>query len=562
MGNYYKDNDRLEKYLNNQLMNKVVSLHEQNFSYFKTDKKAPQNTNDAIFCYKQALVTLGEICADTIAVNSVSVDDQGPVFKDGSVFYHEKTIMNNNILKLASLYGITLPRSYGGLFFPITVSVMASEIIARADASFQNIWSLQDCAETILRFGSEDLKSELLPLVCNGATCSMDLTEPNSGSDLQSVSLKASWNEKDSVWRLNGVKRFITNGDADIHLVLARSEDNVSDGRGLSLFVYRKSDKGMTVRRIENKIGIVGSPTCEISFNNAPASLIGERKMGLIKYVMSLMNMARLGIGAQSVGIGEAAIREAEQYAATRKQFGVPIISLPAIREMIRNMRSKLDASRALLYETAYQADISKALMEKSKSEELTPTEKIMLKESNKRADMLTPILKLISSEYCNQIAYDAIQIFGGSGYVKDFIVERLYRDARVTSIYEGTSQMQVVAASKYIINKDALTAIDSYLEKIKDNRAKEILTELRDELKNAIDYCSIQPREYSIFHMRRMVEMAGCIIMSALLYINCEDLRDKESALFHTSTTVALVKNNNSLIQNRDFFNSVFSSQ
>ncbi|MDE7451893.1 MAG: acyl-CoA dehydrogenase family protein, partial [Paramuribaculum sp.] len=421
----------------------------------------------------------------------------------------------------AGLIGRSMPRRLGGLNFPITPYIMAADIVSRADAGFENLWGLQDCAETIYEFADEDQKQRYIPRVCQGETMSMDLTEPDAGSDLQSVMLKATKKE-DGTWVLNGVKRFITNGDSDIHLVLARSEEGTKDGRGLSMFIYDKRNGGVDVRRIENKMGIKGSPTCELTYKNAPAELCGSPRLGLIKYVMALMNGARLGIAAQSVGISERAYREALAYAKDRKQFGKAIIEFPAVYEMLAVMKAKLDASRALLYETSRFVDVYKIYDDIAKERTLTPEERKEAKYYSKLADACTPLVKGMGSEYCNQNTYDCIQIHGGSGFMKDYACERIYRDARITSIYEGTTQLQVVAAIRHVTT-------GTYLSLIKEYEAKEVKPELK-WVKDALVAMTARYEEavktvveandnaFSDFMARRLVEMAGVIIMSYLL--------------------------------------------
>ncbi|MCK9305716.1 MAG: acyl-CoA dehydrogenase family protein, partial [Bacteroidales bacterium] len=422
--------------------------------------------------------------------------------------------------------------------------VMSAELVSRADAGFANIWGLQDCAETIHEFGSEELKNEFLPRINNGETCSMDLTEPDAGSDLQAVMLKATFDSSKGYWLLNGVKRFITNGDANIKLILARSEEQTKDGRGLSYFVYDKSWGGVTVRRIENKLGIKGSPTCELVFKDARAKLVGERRMGLIKYVMSLMNSARLGVAAQSVGISEAAFREALKYAAEREQFGKPIIQFPAVFEMLALIKAKLRASRSLLYETTRFVDMYKAYNYISMERKLTPEERNESKYYQRLADMYTPMVKMMASEYCNQNAYDSLQIHGGSGFMKDYPIERIYRDARITTIYEGTSQLQVVSAQRYVTN-------GAYLEKIRDYETAEVkpeflhlkkmLVRMADQYKQAVEKISGEDEETMDFHARRLVEMAAHIIMSHLLISDAQrEGSFTESALIYTKKAKA----------------------
>ncbi|MFO7616129.1 MAG: acyl-CoA dehydrogenase family protein [Bacteroidales bacterium] len=491
---------------------------------------------DALDTYDQVLEIIGDICENTIAPNAESIDREGPHLVGNRVEYARGTQENLDVLTQAGLIGMSLPRKYGGLNFPVTPYVIAAELVSRADAGFANIWGLQDCAETIHEFASEEVKDSYLPRFQDGATAAMDLTEPDAGSDLQAVQLKAHFDEKRGTWLLNGVKRFITNGDADVSLVLARSEEGTTDGRGLSLFVHDRNKGGLIVRRIENKMGIKGSPTCELVFKDAPAELIGDRRMGLIKYVMSLMNSARLGIGAQSVGIAEAAYREAIKYANEREQFGKPIIQFPAVYEMLTLMRVKLQASRVLLYETARYVDVYKAYNFIAEERKLEKEEREEQKYYQRLADVFTPLVKLMSSEYCNQIAYDAIQVHGGTGFMKDFPVERIYRDARITSIYEGTSQLQVVAAIRGVTTGTYLSRIreyDSVRVGADQEELKKRLSEMTAEFEMAVHKSQkANEGEYFDFHSRRLVEMAGHIIMGYLLVIDAErDPSLKESA-------------------------------
>jgi alkylation response protein AidB-like acyl-CoA dehydrogenase len=399
---------------------------------------------------------------------------------------------------------------------------MAADMVSRADAGFENLWGLQDCAETLYEFGSEDQHQRYITRVCAGETMSMDLTEPDAGSDLQSVMLKATYDEAEGCWRLNGVKRFITNGDSDIHLVLARSEDGTKDGRGLSMFIYDKKNGGVNVRRIENKLGIKGSPTCELVYRNAKAELCGERRLGLIKYVMALMNNARLGIMAQAVGLCEAAHREGYKYACERHQFGKAIINFPAVYEMVALMRARTDAARTMLYETARFVDVYKALDDISRERKLTPEERQEQKRYAKLADAYTPMGKAMSTEYANQNAYDAIQIHGGSGFMKDYTCERLYRDARITNIYEGTTQLQVVAAIRHVTT-------GTYLNQLRAYEALEYRPELEGYRKRLAGMTATYEKlvatvteakdnEYLDFMARRLVESAACCILGYLL--------------------------------------------
>lgn len=522
MANFYTDNPSLKHHLHHPLMERIVELKERGFADKDKYDYAPQDFEDAMDSYEKVLEIVGEICGEIIAPNAEGVDHEGPSVANGRVTYAKGTQENLEAVRRAGLMGIAMPRRYGGLNFPIVPYIMAADLVSRADASFENLWGLQDCAETLYEFGSEEQRQRYIPRVCAGETMSMDLTEPDAGSDLQSVMLKATFNEQDNCWYLNGVKRFITNGDADIHLVLARSEEGTHDGRGLSMFIYDKRNGGVNVRRIENKMGIKGSPTCELVFKNAKAELCGDRKLGLIKYVMALMNGARLGIMAQAVGLSEAAYREGYNYACERKQFGKAIIEFPAVYEMVALMRAKADASRAMLYETARFVDVYKALDDISKERKLTPEERQELKKYSKLADAFTPMGKGMTTEFANQNAYDAIQIHGGSGFMKDYACERIYRDARITNIYEGTTQLQVVAAIRHVTT-------GTYLNQIKAYEAIEYKSELAS-LKNRLvamteKYAAIVAKvtetknnEYIDFQARRMVEAAAHCVFGYLL--------------------------------------------
>lgn len=524
MANFYTDNPDLRHHLNHPMMRKIVELKERNFADAKSYDYAPVDFEDAMDNYERVLDIVGEICGNTIAENAESVDHEGASCSDGHAHYASATEQNLDVCRKAGLMGMSMPRRFGGLNFPITPYIMAADIVSRADTGFENLWGLQDCAETIYEFASEEQKAKYIPRVCEGETMSMDLTEPDAGSDLQSVMLKAT-EQPDGTWRLNGVKRFITNGDSDIHLVLARSEDGTKDGRGLSMFIYDKRDGGVTVRRIENKMGIKGSPTCELVYKDAKAELVGSRRMGLIKYVMALMNGARLGIAAQSVGVSEIAYREALGYARERKQFGKAIIEFPAVAEMLSVMKAKLDASRTLLYECARYVDLYKAYEDIAKERSLTPEERKEMKAYSRLADALTPMAKGMTSEYCNQNAYDCIQIHGGSGFMKDYACERIYRDARITSIYEGTTQLQVVAAIRHVTTGTYLELIRSYAaqpvaEGMEDVKA--MLDAMTEKYAAAVEaVTAVGDTRYTDFMARRLVEMAAGIVMSYLLLLD-----------------------------------------
>ena len=538
MANYYTDHPEIEFHLNHPLMKRVVDLKERNYAEKDQFEDAPVNYEDAIENYKRLLDITGDVAANIIEPNSEDVDLEGPHLENGRMIYASKTFENLDATRKAGLWGLSMPRRYGGLNLPNAIFSMASEIIAAADAGFQNIWSLQSCIDTLYEFGSEEQRQKYIPRICAGETMSMDLTEPDAGSDLQRVMLKATQDE-DGTWRLNGVKRFITNGDSDIHLVLARSEEGTKDGRGLSMFIYDKRDGGVTVRHIEHKLGIHGSPTCELVYKNAKAELCGNTRLGLIKYVMALMNGARLGIAAQSVGVEQEAYNEGLAYAKERAQFGEKIINFPAVYDMLSRMKAKLDAGRSLLYCCARYVDIYKALEDIARDTKLTPEERQEMKKYTRLADAFTPLAKGMNSEYANQNAYDAISIHGGSGFIMEYKCQRLFRDARIFSIYEGTTQLQVVAAIRYITNGTYLSIIKEMLENevsddlkaLKERVAK--LVELYEAAINKVKEANDQA--VHDFLARRLYNMTGDIVMSLLIL----DDATKSPELFAKSANV-----------------------
>ena len=538
MANYYTDHPEIEFHLNHPLMKRVVDLKERNYAEKDQFEDAPVNYEDAIENYKRLLDITGDVAANIIEPNSEDVDLEGPHLENGRMIYASKTFENLNATRKAGLWGLSMPRRYGGLNLPNAIFSMASEIIAAADAGFQNIWSLQSCIDTLYEFGSEEQRQKYIPRICAGETMSMDLTEPDAGSDLQRVMLKATQDE-DGTWRLNGVKRFITNGDSDIHLVLARSEEGTKDGRGLSMFIYDKRDGGVTVRHIEHKLGIHGSPTCELVYKNAKAELCGNTRLGLIKYVMALMNGARLGIAAQSVGVEQEAYNEGLAYAKERAQFGEKIINFPAVYDMLSRMKAKLDAGRSLLYCCARYVDIYKALEDIARDTKLTPEERQEMKKYTRLADAFTPLAKGMNSEYANQNAYDAISIHGGSGFIMEYKCQRLFRDARIFSIYEGTTQLQVVAAIRYITNGTYLSIIKEMLEsEVSDDLKplKERVAKLVDLYEAAINKVK-EANDQAIhdFLARRLYNMTGDIVMSLLIL----DDATKAPEMFQKSANV-----------------------
>ncbi len=522
MANYYTDHPEIAFHLEHPLMKRLVELKEKNYADAASHEDAPVDYEDAIENYRRILNITGDVAANVIEPNSESVDLEGPHLENGRMIYASKTFENLDVTRKAGLYGVSMPRRYGGLNLPMVIFSMMSEVISASDAGFQNIWSLQSCIDTLYEFANEEQRQKYIPRVCAGETMSMDLTEPDAGSDLQRVMLKATFDEKENCWRLNGVKRFITNGDSDIHLVLARSEEGTKDGRGLSMFIYDKRNGGVDVRHIEHKLGIHGSPTCELTYKNAKAELCGDRKLGLIKYVMALMNGARLGIAAQSVGVEQEAYNEGLAYARERAQFGEKIINFPAVYDMLSRMKAKLDAGRSLLYQTARYVDLYKSLEDIQRDRKLEPEERNEMKLYSKLADAFTPLAKGMNSEYASQNAYDAISIHGGSGFIMEYKSQRLYRDARIFSIYEGTTQLQVVAAIRYVTN-------GTYLQVIKDMMQSEVseamkplkarIAPLVDLYEQAVNYVKEQGnQDVHDFLARRLYDMTAEIIMSLLI--------------------------------------------
>ena len=537
MANYYTDHPEIAFHLEHPQMKRLVELREKNYEDAqKGIDYAPVDFEDTIENYRRILEITGDVAANVIEPNSESVDLEGPHLENNRMVYASKTKENLDVTRKAGLYGVSMPRRYGGLNLPSVVFSMMSEIISASDAGFQNIWSLQSCIDTLYEFGSEEQRQKYIPRICAGETMSMDLTEPDAGSDLQRVMLKATFDEKENCWRLNGVKRFITNGDSDIHLVLARSEEGTKDGRGLSMFIYDKRNGGVDVRHIEHKLGIHGSPTCELTYKNAKAELCGDRKMGLIKYVMALMNGARLGIAAQSVGVEQEAYNEGLAYARERAQFGQKIIQFPAVYDMLSRMKAKLDAGRSLLYQTARYVDLYKCLEDIARDRKLTPEERTEMKTYSRLADAFTPIAKGMNSEYASQNAYDAISIHGGSGFIMEYKSQRLYRDARIFSIYEGTTQLQVVAAVRYITNGTYLQVMRDMMAKTPECEQKSRIAPLIDLYEKAVAYVNeANSQDVHDFLARRLYDMTCEIIMSLLII----DDASRAPELFEKSANV-----------------------
>lgn len=558
MSNFFKDNENLKFHYENIDIDEVIQILENNFEDAKTYDYAPRNLNEAKKTYREALNIIGDITANVVAKNAESVDEEGAEFKDGCVTYAKGTRENLKTLLNSDFGGITIPRRYGGLNFPTTVSTMIIEMVSRADASLMNLVGLQDIGETINDFADEEIKKKYLPLFTSGkVTGAMALTEPDAGSDLQAVQTKAIFDEKNNTWKLYGVKRFITNGCAEISLVLARSEMGSKDGRGLSMFLVEK-DETTQIRRIENKHGIHGSPTCELQYNGTPAILIGKRKMGLIRYVMSLMNGARLAVSAQGIGIAEAAYREALKYAKERVQFGEAIINFPAVYDMLTRMKVKIEGSRSLVYETCKYVDLKKVYTLLSERDTTNQEYKILLKKYTSFAALLTPMSKAYSSEMSNQVAYDAVQVHAGTGFMKEFPVERLSRDARITNIYEGTTQLQVIAAIGGIINGTLDELLNEYDQKIKEN---ELLSKIRENLTKCINKYKELQKDLQSYIARDITDLACELFISYRLIILAKDDRTriiarafKENTYLNSiKTTTKILNLNTTMVDNRD---------
>jgi alkylation response protein AidB-like acyl-CoA dehydrogenase len=530
MPNYFLNNPDIQFHFRHFDLKEVVALTEDHYTQAETYSFAPVNYEDAMENYRNVLAMVGDLSANCIAPRAGDVDGEGATLTDGKVTYAEGTRKNLKELAQADLLGTVLPRAYGGLNFPFTIYMMIVEMISRADASLMNIFGLQDIGDTIRKFGTEDQCREFLPKISTGEfTGAMALTEPDAGSDLQAVKLQAYQNDKGE-WRLRGVKRFITNGNAEVLLVLARSEAGTRDGRGLSLFVC-SGDHTVKVRRIENKLGIHGSPTCELQFNDTPAQLVGSRRFGLIKYVLDLMYRARMGVSAQALGISQEAYEEAVKYARERRQFGKPISEIPVISNMLIDMRVMLESNRSLFYSAAKSVDEKERLeyqVEKLKAAgKPFLEENARLKQAMKMANFLTPVTKYVLTESANKMTYDALQIHGGTGYMKEFRIERLARDARITNIYEGTSQLQIVAASGAVIN-DVLAEFIAEKEK-KEYKGgltmlSNILKEIRQLFVSSLAY--VVARKDAIFQdvaAKELVEIYTSLFVGYLLLDEAE---------------------------------------
>jgi len=525
VANFFHDNEDVQFLFEHFDVNEIAQLQERDAENGDADY-APRDMDDCLDNYRRILEIVGQVAAETLAPNAEDVDSAGNTLNDdGTVTLHPKVQENLWRMRQADLLGFTLPRKYGGLNCPQLIYTIANEMVARADASFMNLFGLQGIGETINAFASQEIKDDALPRFANdGATGAMVLTEPDAGSDLQAVRLRA-YQDEEGNWLLNGVKRFITNGCGEILLTLARSEPGIEDGRGLSLFISDRSDK-IRVRHLENKLGIHGSPTCELVYEDAPARLIGERQRGLITYVWALMNGARVGIAAQSLGIAEAAYRLGRTYAHTRHQFGKPIERLPAVAEMVTDMKVAIEAARALTYETARVCDLeanNARLLEVSELDKDERKRRKQLARQVKRLNsMLTPMCKYYASEMCCTVADTTIQILGGSGYMKDYAAERFLRDARITTIYEGTSQLQVVAAVRGVASgtfenwskeREQNEFEDSQLAELKNT-----LVDAKQRLMEAIQFAKERSTDFLDLFGRRLVDGAITVIVGHLL--------------------------------------------
>jgi alkylation response protein AidB-like acyl-CoA dehydrogenase len=521
--NFFLDNSDLQFRLEQLDLREVLDLKEKDYAESAEYPTAPRNYADAMDNYRAILEVLGEICATRVAPRAAEADEEGVHFADGKVEYAKATRDAIQALRQAGLFGCMLSRKYGGLNLPESIYQMMVEIVSRAESGLMTIFGLQEIAASIEEYGSEEAKQRVLPKFSRGEVSgAMILTEADAGSDLGSLQTRAVWDEAAKVWRINGVKRFITNGNADVSLVLARSEEGSRDGRGLSLFLVER-DESVKIRRIENKMGLHASPTCELQYNNTPAELIGKRRFGLLRYAMALMNGARLAVAAQALGIAEAAYREARKYAGERVQFGKPIRELQPVARMLISMRGEIEATRALLAETGRWVDLLKACERASAEGTVKDADAFRerLKTASTLAETLTPIVKYYATEMGNRVCFEAVQIHGGVGYMREFKVERLMRDQRVTNIYEGTSQLQVVAATGKLLGHALNPLLNGWMDlaaisELSEERAA--LEEATNLLQKAIDHLKSQDRAVIDFYASDLVDMAAWTVCSWLL--------------------------------------------
>lgn len=461
--NYFTDNEDLQLQFDSLISwEPIVQEIEHGFAdaaeYKKTSDErlamAPSSTEEAVEYYRTILEALGEMMGKEVAPRSAEMDRIGLKYENGKVTYPEAQDYCFDELRKAGLMPFAFSRRYGGLSMPVTAQSMALEIAARADASFSLAYGNANVAEIVARYGSEEMIDEWIPKWAAGdISCAMALTEPNYGSDLPNVQTRAVKDEK-GTWRITGAKRFITHASGYhkapcVILTLARTGSPTSGARGLSFFLVES--KHVEIAGIERKMGLHCSPTCEVVYDNAPAHLIGEEGLGLLRYSMGMMNSARLVIAAQSLGIAESARFEARKYAHERIQFGKPIEEIPAVRKMLDRMDAESAGMRALLLEASRTIDMYMWRKEHLTKHEGLPEKQAKKDEQvrkwEKLADLFTPLSKYYISEMCVSIAYDAVQIHGGAGFTEDYDVSRIYRDSRITTIYEGTTQLQIVAA-------------------------------------------------------------------------------------------------------------------
>jgi alkylation response protein AidB-like acyl-CoA dehydrogenase len=534
--NFFFDNPDLQFRLEQLDLREVLEFKEKGYSESEVYPGSPRNYPDAKDNFRIVLEVLGEICGERVAPRAAEADEEGAQFNDGVVTYAAATQDAIEALRSAELFGAMLPREFGGLNLPESIYQMMVEVVARAESGLMTVYGLQEIASMIDEYGDPETKARVLPKFARGEVSgAMVLTEADAGSDLGAVATRATLDEATGLWHLNGVKRFITNGLADVSVVLARSEEGSTDARGLSMFLVEK-DETVKIRRIENKMGIHASPTCEIQYTNTPAILIGKRRFGLMRYSMNLMNGARLAVAAQALGIAEAAYREADDYSKERIQFGKPIRSLPAVGRLLLGMKVDLEATRALLAETARWVDLWK-VYERAVTDGTAPDmdkARARHKQCQTLAETMTPMVKYCATEMGNRVCYQSMQVHGGVGYMREFNIERLFRDVRITNIYEGTSQLQVVAAIGKLLNRslDPLLAdwqAASYPDDMAPERA--ILGELTGVFQTAVDALKAQPERDKVdYYACDLVDCAVWLVNSWLLLRDTNLLESKKS--------------------------------
>ncbi len=574
--NYFLENEDLHNHFESIIdWNEIVEAFEQGFvdkkEYEKNGKEefslAPGSIKEALEFYRSVLEAGGDIAGKNIAPFVKNMDLEGLKYKDGKVTFPSSMLDAVNKVKEAGILPYSIGRKHGGLGLPCSIQTMLMEIFSRADGSLAIAIGCMNLAETIERFGSPEMIKTYVPQMVVGELCgAMALTEPNYGSDLPNLQTKAIKGE-DGVWRITGAKRFITHGcglgdKPSIILTLARTGSPTSGARGLSFFLVKGQD--VHIAGIEKKMGLHCSPTCEVVYEDSPGVLIGEEGYGLVKYSMAMMNGARLSIAGQAMGIGVAAYYEAKKYASEREQFGKKIQKIPAVKKMLDWMDREIIAMRSILQEASRSIDLYHWKSERLKEEGVD--EKEIKKDENirkweKLANLFTPISKYYITEQANKIAYDSLQIHGGAGYTYDYDISRIYRDIRITNIYEGTTQLQIVAAiGSVVTGLGAKGILRQYLDEEMENFSPSaLLRENREKLETShLLYLSLENAESKDELAFELVESATRVIIGLLLERSVGrltgDARETRASLAkaYVMDSTALLEYNKIRIQNK----------